>query len=159
MIVLFKPHTYLNTQTDSFYCKLNFEIGGVNYFIERTASTKKNGDVTVVVDFWKHDADGNTISLNGEQRAGTNAIIRDHVGSYDDFVLTTLSLQNNNAIFIDKSQSERKDLLAQFMGIDIFDQLHSTASEDIKEINALLKRFNREDFDETLLKLKKNLIM
>ena len=78
-----------------------------------------------------------------------NAIIRDHVGSYDDFVLTTLSLQNNNAIFIDKSQSERKDLLAQFMGIDIFDQLHSTASEDIKEINALLKRFNRENFDET----------
>ena len=41
-------------------------------------------------------------------------------------------------------------LLAQFMGIDTFDQLHSTASEDIKEINALLKRFNREDFDETL---------
>ena len=147
----------LNTQTDSFYCKLNFEISGVNYYIERTASTKKNGDVTVVVDFWKLDDDGQTISLNGEQRAGTNAIIRDHVGSYDDFVLTTLSLQNNNAIFIDKSQSERKDLLAQFMGIDMFDQLHSTASEDVKEINALLKRFNREDFDETLAEVKEKL--
>lgn len=146
----FKASHVLNTQTDSFYCKLNFEIGGVDYFIDRQATTKKNGDVTVVVDFWKHDGDGNNVSLNGEQRAGTNAMIRDHVGSYDDFVLTTLSLQNNNAIFIDKSQSERKDLLAQFMGIDIFDQLHSTASEDIKEINALLKRFNREDFDETL---------
>ena len=79
------------------------------------------------------------------------------MGSYDDFVLTTLSLQNNNAIFIDKSQSERKDLLAQFMGIDTFDQLHSTASEDIKEINALLKRFNREDFDETLAEVKEKL--
>ncbi len=153
----FKASHVLNTQTDSFYCKLNFEIGGVDYFIDRQATTKKNGDVTVVVDFWKHDADGNTISLNGEQRAGTNAIIRDHVGSYDDFVLTTLSLQNNNAIFIDKSQSERKDLLAQFMGIDTFDQLHSTASEDIKEINALLKRFNREDFDETLADVKEKL--
>ena len=153
----FKAAHVLNTQTDSFYCKLNFEISGVNYYIERTASTKKNGDVTVVVDFWKLDEDGQTISLNGEQRAGTNAIIRDHVGSYDDFVLTTLSLQNNNAIFIDKSQSERKDLLAQFMGIDTFDQLHSTASEDVKEINALLKRFNREDFDETLADVKEKL--
>ena len=84
-------------------------------------------------------------------------MIRDPVGSYDDFVLTTLSLQNNNAIFIDKSQSERKDLLAQFMGIDTFDQLHSTASEDIKEINALLKRFNREDFDETLADVEEKL--
>ena len=153
----FKAAHVLNTQTESFYCNLNFEISGTNYYIERTASTKKNGDVTVVVDFWKLDEDGQTVSLNGEQRAGTNAIIRDHVGSYDDFVLTTLSLQNNNAIFIDKSQSERKDLLAQFMGIDTFDQLHSTASEDVKEINALLKRFNREDFDETLAEVKEKL--
>lgn len=153
----FKASHVLNTQTDSFYCKLNFEISGVEYFIDRRASTKKNGDVTVVVDFWKHDEDGNKVSLNGEQRAGTNSIIRDHVGSYDDFVLTTLSLQNNNAIFIDKSQSERKDLLAQFMGIDTFDKLHSTATEDVKEINALLKRFNREDFDETLSDVKEKL--
>jgi DNA repair exonuclease SbcCD ATPase subunit len=153
----FKASHVLNTQTESFYCKLNFEISGVNYYIDRTASTKKNGDVTVVVDFCKIDNEGERISLNGEQRAGTNASIRDHVGSYDDFVLTTLSLQNNNAIFIDKSQSERKDLLAQFMGIDTFDQLHTTASEDIKEINALLKRFNRENFDETLADVKEKL--
>ena len=153
----FKAAHVLNTQTESFYCKLNFEISGVEYYIERTASTKKNGDVTVVVDFWKLDEDGQMVSLNGEQRSGTNAVIRDHVGSYEDFVLTTLSLQNNNAIFIDKSQSERKDLLAQFMGIDTFDQLHTTASEDIKEINALLKRFNREDFDETLSEVEAKL--
>ncbi len=153
----FKAAHVLNTQTESFYCKLNFEISGINYHIDRTATTKKNGDVTVVVDFWKTNENGETVSLNGEQRAGTNAIIRDHVGSYEDFVLTTLSLQNNNAIFIDKSQSERKDLLAQFMGIDTFDQLHTTASEDIKEINALLKRFNREDFDETLAEVNEKL--
>ena len=153
----FKAAHVLNTLTDSFYCKLNFDISGVDYFIERTATTKKNGDVTVVVDFWKLDQEGEKISLNGEQRSGTNASIRDHVGSYDDFVLTSLSLQNNNAIFIDKSQSERKDLLAQFMGIDIFDQLHTTASEDIKEINTLLKRFNREDFDETLANVQERL--
>jgi DNA repair exonuclease SbcCD ATPase subunit len=153
----FKAAHVLNTLTDSFYCKLNFEISGVNYFIDRTASTKKNGDVTVTVDFWKIDGEGERVSLNGEMRSGTNAMIRDHVGSYDDFVLTTLSLQNNNAIFIDKSQSERKDLLAQFMGIDTFDQLHTTASEDIKEINALLKRFNREDFDEILATVQEKL--
>ena len=112
----FKAAHVLNTQTESFYCKLNFEISGVNYFIDRTATTKKNGDVTVVVDFWKLDEDGQQVSLNGEQRAGTNAAIRDHVGSYDDFVLTALSLQNNNAIFIDKSQSERKDLACSVHG-------------------------------------------
>lgn len=153
----FKASHILNTMANSFRCKLNFEISGVDYYIERNATTKKNGDVTVVVDFWKVDENGDSVSLNGEMRAGTNAIIRDHVGSYDDFILTTLSLQNNNAIFIDKSQSERKDLLAQFMGIDVFDRLHSEASEDIKEVNALLKRFNKEDFSEILAENKQNL--
>jgi DNA repair exonuclease SbcCD ATPase subunit len=153
----FKASHVLNTIADTFRCKLNFEISGTDYYIERNATTKKNGDVTVTVDFWKVNEHGDSVSMNGEMRAGTNAIIRDHVGSYDDFVLTTLSLQNNNAIFIDKSQSERKDLLAQFMGIDIFDRLHSEASENIKEVNALLKRFNREDFSEILADNKKNL--
>ena len=35
----------------------------------------------------------------------------------EDFILTALSLQNNNTAFIDKSQSERKDLLAQFLAL------------------------------------------
>jgi DNA repair exonuclease SbcCD ATPase subunit len=153
----FKASHILNTIADTFRCKLNFEISGTDYYIERNATTKKNGDVTVSVDFWRVNEHGDSVSLNGEMRAGTNALIRDHVGSYDDFILTTLSLQNNNAIFIDKSQSERKDLLAQFMGIDIFDRLHSEASEDIKEVNALLKRFNKEDFSEILANNKQNL--
>ena len=87
----FKAAHVLNTQTDSFYCNLNFEISGTDYFIERTATTKKNGDVTVLVDFWKETQDGEKVSLNGEQRAGTNASIRDHVGSYEDFVLITIT--------------------------------------------------------------------
>ena len=38
---------------------------------------------------------------------------------------TALSLQNNNTGFIDKSQRERKELLSQFLDIDIFEQLYS----------------------------------
>ena len=38
----FKAAHVLNTQTDNFYCKLNFEISGVDYYIERNATTKKN---------------------------------------------------------------------------------------------------------------------
>ena len=152
----FKASHVLNTSSEDFSCKLDFEINGVDYFIERIATAKVSGEVKVDVEFWK-EVEGEKISLNGDQRRGTNDIIRNHVGTYDDFVLTSLSLQNNNAIFIDKSQSERKDLLAQFMGIDIFDRLHSLASEDIKEVNALLKRFNKEDFSEILSENKKKL--
>jgi hypothetical protein len=71
----FKASHVLNTIFDTFRCKLNFEISGTDYYIERSATTKKNGDVTVSVDFWKVDEHGDSISLNGEMRAGTNALI------------------------------------------------------------------------------------
>jgi DNA repair exonuclease SbcCD ATPase subunit len=61
-----------------------------------------------------------------------------------------LSLQGNNALFIDKSQSERKDLLAQFMGLDMFDKLYETATNDIKDVNALIRNFKRTDFTSEL---------
>jgi DNA repair exonuclease SbcCD ATPase subunit len=72
------------------------------------------------------------------------------VGRYEDFIMTALSLQANNALFIDKSQSERKDLMAQFMGLDIFDKLYETATNDIKDVNALIRNFRKTDFTSEL---------
>ena len=45
--------------------------------------------------------------------------------------MTAFSLQTNSTIFIDKTQKERKDLLAQFMGIGVFDQLYNLARRNI----------------------------
>ncbi len=72
------------------------------------------------------------------------------MGTYEDFVLTALSLQGNNALFIDKSQSERKDLLAQFMGLNVFDKLFDAAVEDTKEVSVLIKNFKKTDFTTEL---------
>ena len=71
-------------------------------------------------------------SLNGEQRRETNKNIEKYLGKFEDFVLTTLSLQGNNALFIDKSQSERKEILSQFIGVDIFDKLYQKAQMRIE---------------------------
>ena len=62
--------------------------------------------------------------MNDEQRRTTDVNIRKYIGTYDDFILTTMSLQNNNTVFIDKTQKERKELMAQFMGLGVFDELY-----------------------------------
>src|SRR5690606_22112906 len=120
----FKASHVLNNRKTNFYCKFNFEIDGTDYFIERVAKKNNKGDVSVKVNFWYVDDAGEAISLNGAQRRETDHIIENYIGTYDDFVLTALSLQNNNTLFIDKSQSEKKDLLAQFLGINVFDRLY-----------------------------------
>jgi DNA repair exonuclease SbcCD ATPase subunit len=146
----FKATHIMNNRKKDFECNLHFQVNGIDFHISRTAKTINKGkNVKVDVQFWK-DEGGTLTSLNGTERRDTNAVIEQYVGKYEDFVLTALSLQGNNALFIDKSQSERKDLLAQFMGLDIFDKLYETASEDIKEVAVLIKNFKKTDFTTEL---------
>ena len=146
----FKAANILNNRKTEFRCYLNFQVDGIDYHIERTAKTINKGkNVKVDVNFWIQDGDEKT-SLNGTERRDTNTVIEQYVGKYEDFVLTALSLQGNNSIFIDKSQSERKDLLAQFMGLNVFDKLYETATEDIKEVSVLIKNFKKTDFTTEL---------
>jgi len=143
----------LNNQKDNFYCKFNFEIDGVNYFIERTAKyVRKQTAVKVDVNFWRVENDIE-ISMNGEQRRETNDNIEKYLGKFEDFVLTTLSLQGNNALFIDKSQSERKEILSQFIGVDIFDKLYQKASDENRDNATLIKKFKSDDFTTKLAEI------
>jgi DNA repair exonuclease SbcCD ATPase subunit/DNA repair exonuclease SbcCD nuclease subunit len=147
----------LNNQKDNFYCKFNFEIDGVDYFIERSARwTRKGTNLSVNVNFWKEDAGIPTL-LNGEQRRDTNRNIEKYLGKFEDFVLTSLSLQGNNALFIDKSQSERKEILSQFIGVDIFDKLYTIASDDNRENATLIKKFKSDDFTSKYAKISTDL--
>jgi DNA repair exonuclease SbcCD ATPase subunit/3',5'-cyclic AMP phosphodiesterase CpdA len=146
----FKAANVMNNRKSDFYCQLDFEVEGIQYHIRREARTVNKGkNVKVDVQFWRV-VDGISESLNGTERRDTNAIIEQYVGTYEDFVLTALSLQGNNALFIDKSQSERKDLLAQFMGLNVFDKLFDTAVEDIREVSVLIKNFKKTDFTTEL---------
>jgi chromosome segregation ATPase len=146
----YKAAAIMNNRKQDFHCQLDFTIDGVMYHIRREGRTINKGrNVKVDVDFWK-DSDIGRESLNGTERRDTNQIIETYVGRYEDFVMTALSLQGNNALFIDKSQSERKDLLAQFMGLDMFDKLYETATNDIKDVNALIRNFKRTDFTTEL---------
>jgi DNA repair exonuclease SbcCD ATPase subunit len=149
----FKASHILNSQKMNFKCKFNFEVNGTDFFIERKGQADKKGNVKVDVKFWKEEG-GKVIELNGEARRSTNDIIRDYVGTYDDFILTVLSIQNNKVgSFVDMGQTERKDLLAQFMGLTIFDNLYNDASDKTKEINVLLKNFKNNDYTQKLLDL------
>lgn len=144
----FKAKDVLNVQKTNFQCKFNFEVNGIDYFIERKGLSNRKGDVKVDVKFWKVE-NGKNVDLNGEARRNTNDIIKDIVGSYEDFILTSLSVQSgkNVASFIDMGQSERKDLLSQFIGLTIFDKLLEVATDESKTVAASLKLYKKDDHE------------
>ena len=155
----FKAMEVLNKKKKKFKVKLNLEINNESYWIEREGTLKsrknrKTGETTytcpVSVKFYMEDGD-DIIDLTGSARkntqygSGTNEEIRKILGTFDDFILTSLSLQTNGMNFIDKKQSERKQILSQFMDIDIFDQLYEIAKSDSNEERVLLKNFQKKN--------------
>ena len=155
-----RANNIINKSKTNMHCKLNFEIDGVNYFIEKRGKKNlRSGHVKVDIDFWMVDENGETTSLNGDQRRTTQLNIRKVVGDFEDFVLTSMSSQNDSTVFINKTQKERKELLSQFMGLKIFDRLWVQASEDIKDVNALLTDFKKADYDSELAQITNELII
>jgi len=142
----------MNDKKTTFSCKFEFELDGKRYFISRNATTDKKGKVKVDVKFWKLE-NGEKVDLNGEQRRNTNEVIREYLGSYDDFALTSLSVQNgkNNASVIDMGDADRKDLFAQFMGLTVFDRLYTEGNERLKELFVLIKTYRNDDYTTKLL--------
>jgi len=149
-----KAEQVLNNKKDFFRCKFNFMLNGHDYFIEKRATRYAKGPLKgklrVDIDFWYIDEDGDTKSLNGEQRRDTDKTIQSYVGTFDDFILTALSLQNNNSNFIEKTQGERKDLLANFLDLKIFDQLTELANKEIRSSIVLLEEYQKQDFETKL---------
>jgi DNA repair exonuclease SbcCD ATPase subunit len=156
----YKADNIINKAKTNFHCKINFEVDGIDYFIEKFGKKNlRSGHVKVDIDFWMVDETGEKISLNGDQRRTTQLNIRKIIGNFDDFILTSMSSQNNNTVFIDKTQKERKELLSQFMGLKIFDTLYQQATEDIKEVNALLNDFKKADYDKELAQITDDLLL
>jgi DNA repair exonuclease SbcCD ATPase subunit len=167
----FKAIEVLNNKSKNFEVKLSLEVNGVDYIIHRTGILKerrnrKTGVVRrlcpVSVKFYVEE-NGELIDLSGAARnnsqygSGTNEEIRRILGSFDDFILTSLSLQNNGQNFIDKKQAERKKILSQFMGIDLFDKLYDIAREDVADEKAYLRRIKEKNVFESMSRIEQKL--
>jgi DNA repair exonuclease SbcCD ATPase subunit len=149
----------MNKKKTTFKAKLNLEINGNDYWIERDAKYKrvnhKDGRVShqcpVKVRFYMIDDAGEEVDLSGAARfnstygTGTNEEIRKVLGTFDDFILTSLSLQTNGMNFLDKKQAERKKILSTFMDIEVFEQLESIAKSDSNEERVMLRQFQKKD--------------
>jgi len=152
-----RADSVMNNARDTFSCTFKFEANEQVFYIERKAKRRASGRVKCDVNFWTIDDSGEKITLNGEQRSETNSIIRRYLGSYDDFTLTALSSQNAATGFIDKGQTEKKDLLSQFLDITVFEQLQDLASDEVSDIRSLLKEFKRTDYSGLLSQAKEKL--
>ncbi len=98
-----------------------------------------------------------TSSLNGTTRAETDRNIVKYFGTIDDFLITSMSSQLGAFSFINEGSTKRKEILAKFLDLEVFDRKFRVAKEDASELKASLKLLQNINYDAEIKKHTKKL--
>ena len=146
--------------------KATVMVGDKEYTVERTSEKylkKLKGDETLEaktnVDFYMTDLiTGEKQSLNGTTRNETDKIIRKHFGTFDDFLLTSMSSQLGSLQFISEGSTKRKEILARFLDLEFFDQKYRAAKDDVSDLRGAVKRLEEKDYKVEIYEIEKSLL-
>lgn len=133
----------VNTKKNDFLIDFIFEYNNNFYKILRTG-TKSKDKFKLETNFYKINPDE---SILEDLTKGKNDIykeLKEYLGDYNDFVLTALSLQGNRTNFIEKTQSERKELIQQFLELDVFENLYEKANSKSNELKNIISNLNKK---------------
>jgi DNA repair exonuclease SbcCD ATPase subunit/DNA repair exonuclease SbcCD nuclease subunit len=148
----------INQNKDYAKCKIKLEAGNNSYQITRNLNkyTKKSKgketfEAKVDLDFSQTTA-GLFDSKNGTTRNETDANIRKHFGTIDDFFLTSMASQMDSMSFLKEGSTKRKEIIAKFLDLQIFDQKYKLARKDAADLRGVIKRMESKKFEEQIMK-------
>jgi len=155
----------INQNKDHGRGKLEIQINDNFYTIERTATKyvktlkgEKTQEAKTELNFEVHNrATGETTSLNGLTRNNTDANIRKHFGTIEDFNVSSLASQHGSLAFIDEGSTRRKEIIAKFLDLEIFDKKFKLAKEESIEAKAYLKKLEDREYETEIEEAIKNL--
>ena len=147
----------INQNRDSGRGKVEILVNGRVYSVERNSEKyikKLKGEETLEaktdVDFKYVDELGNIVSKNGLSRNDTDKNIRKAFGTIDDFLLTSMASQHGALTFITEGSTRRKEILAKFLDLELFEKKFKIAKEEAADTKGALRRYEGYDFDTEL---------
>ena len=156
----------INQTKDNCRGKAEIVIGHNVYEIERTTEKyekKLHGSTTVEaktdIDFSRRDeVVGENISLNGLSRNDTDKSIRKMFGTLDDFLFTSMASQLGSLMFISEGSTRRKEILAKFLDLEMFERKFKLAKDDVADLRGMLKRLEGTEFDKQIEEVNEKLV-
>ena len=148
----------INQTKDSCRGYVEIDIGFKTYKIERTSEKytkrlkgKETSEAKTDLDFSVYDtATGEEISLNGLSRGDTDKNIRKIFGKIEDFLMTSLASQLGSLSYLTEGSARRKEILAKFLDLEIFERKFKIAKEEVAELKASIKRLEDREFPEEI---------
>jgi len=157
----------INQTKDNCRGKAEIIVGHNVYEIERSSEKyekKLHGNTTIEaktdVDFSLRDeVVGENVSLNGLSRNDTDKDIRKMFGTMDDFLFTSMASQLGSLMFISEGSTRRKEILAKFLDLEMFERKFRLAKDDVTDTRGMLKRLEGTEFDEQITDVKEKLVI
>lgn len=153
----------INENKEDCSARIEIKLGDKTYIISRKTdvylkSGKKKGKPVyqgrTAVDFKVIHAEGTVQDLNGTERTDTDTNIRKVFGTPEDFVATSVAPQWKLLNLVEAGGTDRQKLIGRYFDIDIFEQKHALARDELKDIKAEL---NTLDPNIDLEKFEKDL--
>jgi exonuclease SbcC len=149
-----KNYNVINQNKEECRGLVQIDIGTKTYSVERTSKKyvkKLKGKVTneakTDVEFTVYDnATGIEQELNGTSRMETDKNIRKIFGTVEDFLMTSMASQLGSLSYISEGSTKRKEILAKFLDLEIFDKKFKMAKDDSSDIKAMIRKMSKRDF-------------
>ena len=148
----------INQNKDYAQAQAKIEIDNKTYTITRASEKytkklkgKETTEAKTDVDFKVYDPVLDTEEdLNGTSRADTDKRIRKAFGTLEDFLTTSMTSQLGALEFIKEGSTKRKEILAKFLDLEIFDRKFKLAKDDVSDLRGALKRLEGQEYDEDI---------
>lgn len=139
----------INARKPYCYTRAIINVNGTDYAIERQTikNENKRGQIhaSTALNVFKIE-NGEAIDLAGEQRSDTEKVIKGLIGTSEDFLMTSLSAQDEIKTFIMNGSTRRKQILSKFLDLDIFDKMYEMAKNDFNSEKAIIKSLPDRDW-------------
>ena len=132
--------------------EIEFSVDNKRYIIERKFKRNKRNPnrANNKVELFQIIA-GDKVNISGNANVReTEASIRSLLGSYEEHTMTTFSQQFDITRFIDHGQTNRKELLSRFLGLNVIDDLQKSIKEETSSTKTLLREYQEKDYPSIL---------
>ncbi len=145
------PSYIVNNNKKWFETKIRFKLGNDIYTIHKKGNvvgkfkSKTGKSISFVINEFTKDSNGIIINLTRKDRFETQKEVNNIIGSYDDFCLTTLFLQNKERNFYEMKSTDRKEFLYNLLGLDQFEKMYNHFKNEEK-----ISKIKYDDLKEKL---------
>ncbi len=155
----------INQNKDECTATATIKVDDTDYIIERRSNKYikrlkgvETQEATTDLEFYSQDTIGNHTGLNGTSRQDTDKNVRKYFGTLPDFLATSMASQLDSLSFINEGSTKRKEFLAKFLDLEIFDKKFKMAKEASADIKASLRRLEGIDFDTDIKNIKEEIV-